>query len=99
MKMRERNGISTLRFILLAGVWGVVGLGPGIAGAQQATAQQTASPALAAPIVAEHGPNTAEQQAKPYVILVSLDGFRYDYPRIYDSPNLDALGEPARPRG
>ena len=92
MKMRERNGIRTLRFILLAGVWGVVGLGPGIAGAQQATAQQTASPALAAPIVAEHGPNTAEQQAKPYVILVSLDGFRYDYPRIYDSPNLDALG-------
>ena len=26
-------------------------------------------------------PNTAAQQAKHYVILVSLDGFRYDYPR------------------
>ncbi len=65
---------------------------PPVARAQQATARETASAALAAPIVVEHGPNTAEQQAKPYVILVSLDGFRYDYPRIYHSPNLDALG-------
>jgi hypothetical protein len=24
-------------------------------------------------------PNAATQQAKPYVVLVSLDGFRYDY--------------------
>jgi len=87
MNMPGRDWIRTLRFILLAGVWGVVGLAPGIA-----WAQQTASSALAAPIVVEHGPNTAEQQAKPYVILVSLDGFRYDYPRIYHSPNLDALG-------
>ncbi len=30
-------------------------------------------------ITTSHGPNSAAQQAKPYVILVSLDGFRYDY--------------------
>src|SRR5271170_1891884 len=46
---------------------------------------------LAAPVTVNRGPNTAEQQAKPYVILVSLDGFRYDYPRIYKAPNLEAM--------
>src|ERR1700726_1722718 len=37
-------------------------------------------------------PNTAAQQAKHYVILVSLDGFRYDYPRRYGAPHLLQLG-------
>ncbi|MBB3700111.1 alkaline phosphatase family protein [Flammeovirga yaeyamensis] len=27
------------------------------------------------------------------VILVSLDGFRYDYPEIYDTPNLDEIAK------
>lgn len=47
---------------------------------------------LAPPIVVAHAPNTAEQQAKPYVVLVSLDGFRYDYPQKYHARNLLALG-------
>jgi alkaline phosphatase D len=29
--------------------------------------------------------------AENYVILVSLDGFRWDYDRLYDTPNLDRL--------
>jgi|TARA_Y100000310_G_scaffold151244_1_gene150813 alkaline phosphatase D len=29
--------------------------------------------------------------ARPYVILVSFDGFRYDYPEAVDTPNLDRL--------
>src|SRR6267154_1041318 len=33
-------------------------------------------------------PNTAVQQAKHYVVLVSLDGFRYDYPRRYGASHL-----------
>jgi predicted AlkP superfamily pyrophosphatase or phosphodiesterase len=37
--------------------------------------------------------NSAAQQKKPYVVLVSLDGFRYDYPRIYSAPNLTALAK------
>jgi hypothetical protein len=98
MNMRRRDWLRGLRFLFIAGVLGAHGLAPALAqsqlhAAQQAPAQQTASSALAAPIVVEHGPNTAEQQTKPYVILVSLDGFRYDYPRIYHAPNLDALGE------
>jgi predicted AlkP superfamily pyrophosphatase or phosphodiesterase len=37
-------------------------------------------------------PNTVAQQAKHYVVLVSLDGFRYDYPRRYGAPHLLQLG-------
>jgi alkaline phosphatase D len=33
-------------------------------------------------------PNSAAQQAKHYVVLVSLDGFRYDYAEKYGAKNL-----------
>jgi predicted AlkP superfamily pyrophosphatase or phosphodiesterase len=59
-------------------------------GQTQAGAAQSGG--LAAPIFVDHGANTAAQQAKPYVILVSLDGFRYDYTRKYAAPNIAALG-------
>jgi predicted AlkP superfamily pyrophosphatase or phosphodiesterase len=36
-------------------------------------------------------PNTAAQQAKHYVVLVSLDGFRYDYAAKYGAKNLLAM--------
>ena len=32
--------------------------------------------------------NAPEQQTKPYVVMVSLDGFRYDYAEKYQAPNL-----------
>ncbi len=48
--------------------------------------------ALAAQVITvEHGPNTEAQQAKPYVVLVSLDGFRYDYTKKYAAKHLLAL--------
>jgi alkaline phosphatase D len=96
MSMRNPKWLGALRFISLLGVLGAAGLAAAVSQGQLLAAQQgaqTSATALAAPITVEHGPNTAEQQAKPYVILVSLDGFRYDYPRIYHSPNLDALGQ------
>jgi predicted AlkP superfamily pyrophosphatase or phosphodiesterase len=43
-------------------------------------------------ITVSNPPNTAAQQQKHYVILVSLDGFRYDYPKRYSAPFLLALG-------
>jgi len=43
-------------------------------------------------ITVSNPPNTTAEQAKHYVILVSLDGFRYDYPRKYGAPHLLALG-------
>lgn len=43
-------------------------------------------------ITAPNPPNTAAQQKKHYVVLISLDGFRYDYPRRYGSPYLLKMG-------
>jgi predicted AlkP superfamily pyrophosphatase or phosphodiesterase len=43
-------------------------------------------------ITVPNPPNTAAQQAKHYVVLVSLDGFRYDYPRRYGASHLLQLG-------
>src|SRR5713226_7189811 len=50
-------------------------------------AAQSTSPVIEAP----NPPNTAGQQAKHYVVLVSLDGFRYDYPTKYGAKNLLAM--------
>jgi len=45
------------------------------------------------PVVAvQNLPNSTAQQAKHYVILISLDGFRWDYPRRYGAPHLLQLG-------
>lgn len=41
--------------------------------------------------------NTLEARAKPYVIMISADGFRYDYAKKYNAENLLNLsGEGAR---
>jgi alkaline phosphatase D len=47
--------------------------------------------AIAPVITVDHGPNAAQQLSKPYIILVSLDGFRYDYARRYHAEHLLAL--------
>ena len=41
----------------------------------------------------DHGPNSAQAQKQHYVVLVSLDGFRWDYARKYGAANLLALGK------
>ena len=48
---------------------------------------QTVDPVIEVP----NPPNTPAQQAKPYVILVSLDGFRFDYAAKYGARNLLAM--------
>jgi predicted AlkP superfamily pyrophosphatase or phosphodiesterase len=52
------------------------------------TFAQDPTPVIAVP----NPPNTLAQRAKHYVVLVSLDGFRYDYPRRYGAPHLLQLG-------
>jgi len=37
--------------------------------------------------------NSVEQQQKPYVILISIDGFRYDYAEKYGAKNLLTLAK------
>ena len=45
------------------------------------------------PVVAvDHGQNAAEQQQKHYVVMVSLDGFRYDYARKYGAKHILEIG-------
>lgn len=42
-------------------------------------------------IESAHGPNAPGQESKHYVVLVSLDGFRYDYAPRYGAKNLQRL--------
>lgn len=41
----------------------------------------------------DHGPNSARAQSRHYVVLVSLDGFRWDYARRDKATHLLALGK------
>jgi predicted AlkP superfamily pyrophosphatase or phosphodiesterase len=41
----------------------------------------------------EHGPNSAAAMKAHYVVLVSLDGFRWDYTKKYGASDLLALGK------
>jgi predicted AlkP superfamily pyrophosphatase or phosphodiesterase len=49
-----------------------------------ACAAQSLAPVIEVP----NPPNAAAQRSKPYVVLVSLDGFRYDYVERYGAKNL-----------
>ena len=37
------------------------------------------------------GLNAADQRDKPYLILISIDGFRWDYQDLFETPALDRL--------
>jgi len=37
------------------------------------------------------GVNAPDQRSKPYLILVSIDGFRWDYPGLHVTPTLDRI--------
>jgi predicted AlkP superfamily pyrophosphatase or phosphodiesterase len=55
------------------------------------TAAICAAQSTAQVFEAPNPPNTAKQQAKHYVVLVSLDGFRFDYATKYGAKNLLAM--------
>ena len=52
---------------------------------------QTPQPAPV--ITVDNGPNALVQEQKHYVVLVSLDGFRYDYAKKYGATHLLALAK------
>src|SRR5271154_1111423 len=56
-------------------------------------AASCAAQSAASVIEVPNPPNTAAQQAKHYVVLVSLDGFRYDYAAKYGAKNLLAMAQ------
>jgi predicted AlkP superfamily pyrophosphatase or phosphodiesterase len=47
--------------------------------------------AQSAVVTADHGPNSAAAASRHYVVLVSLDGFRYDYAKKYGAAHLLAI--------
>ncbi|HEX3967081.1 MAG TPA: ectonucleotide pyrophosphatase/phosphodiesterase [Edaphobacter sp.] len=75
--MQIQRAFSVVRWCLLAVI-----LSAGLALGQDPTPVITVA----------NPPNTAAQQAKHYVVLVSLDGLRYDYPRRYGATHLLKLG-------
>ena len=53
-----------------------------------------ADPVTGLPVIhTDHGPNSAEAMKAHYVVLVSLDGFRWDYTKKYGAEHLLALGK------
>ena len=61
------------------------------AAAAQQPAPAPAKAALDPVITVDHGPNALLQEQKHYVVLVSLDGFRWDYAKKYGAKNLLAI--------
>ena len=92
--------LRTLGRVIVASLALVLGLG--LAEQQPAVSAQApalpasiqAVPNLALPVLhVDNGPNSAAAQAQHYVVLVSLDGFRWDYARRDGATHLLALGK------
>jgi predicted AlkP superfamily pyrophosphatase or phosphodiesterase len=95
--MDLRMDLRRLWRLSLAGWALALVLAPGLA----APTQQPPRPGTAAqgevhaPQVThtDHGPNSAHAIKQHYVVLVSLDGFRWDYAKKYSATHLLALGK------
>lgn len=86
MRMRARGSGALAGFVLALGLatW------PG----QWANGQQAAETAAPLPVIhVDHGPNSEAAQKAHYIVLVSLDGFRWDYAKRDGATHLLALGK------
>jgi len=80
---------SMRRWIIVAGF-----LAMGIASAPRRLPGQGTGFNSALPLVhVDNGPNSAAAQSKHYLVLVSLDGFRWDYAKRDNATHLLALGK------
>lgn len=88
--------MKRLKRLFCIGDWGVrtkaLVLGFVVAVAQ-VYAQGSADHPILPVIHVDNGPNSAEAQKAHYVVLVSLDGFRWDYAKRDNAANLLALGK------
>jgi hypothetical protein len=50
-------------------------------------------PNIAPVVTTQHGPNAISERTKRYLVLVSLDGFRFDYAQKYGAAHLIGLGK------
>lgn len=68
-------------------------VGVGLAAAWPLIAQERRlEPEITPVISVDNGPNVPAQMEKHYVVLVSLDGFRWDYPKKYGARHMLAIG-------
>jgi alkaline phosphatase D len=68
---------------------------PAAPGQSTAAVQPEAQPSAHEPVIihTDHGPNSPDAMKAHYVVLVSLDGFRWDYTTKYGAQHLLALGK------
>jgi len=66
---------------------------PGLAAAQRTIGQHRAADEPIRVVRAENGPNSAQAQSRHYVVLVMLEGFRGDYPKLDAATHVMALGK------
>jgi alkaline phosphatase D len=77
---------------MLQGAWRRAGIWWGSAVAAWLLAVCLLAGAQLDPVIkVDHGPNALLQAQKHYVVLVSLDGFRWDYAKKYGAKNLLAI--------
>jgi predicted AlkP superfamily pyrophosphatase or phosphodiesterase len=95
--MRVRGGGHPALSLQRAALAGLLlacaaGLTPQVPAGGDTPTQAIVSAAL--PVIhTDHGPNSAAAQAQHYVVLVSLDGFRWDYAKRDGATHLLALGK------
>jgi predicted AlkP superfamily pyrophosphatase or phosphodiesterase len=65
----------------------------GLSATQRGSGQGTALNPVLPLVHVDHGPNSAKAQQQHYVVLVSLDGFRWDYAQRENATHLLVLGE------
>jgi len=88
MRLRGLGGWAVASLAL------VFALGLGAQQASVAGGSSQAPPNPALPVIhVDNGPNSAAAQSAHYVVLVSLDGFRWDYARRDGAAHLLALGK------
>lgn len=85
--MRELSRRITLGIATTA----LLAVAAGCARSSEAQPEAAAHPIVV--IHTDHGPNSAHAMEQHYVVLVSLDGFRWDYARNYGAAHLLALGK------
>lgn len=89
--MRLRSVVRLMNCLLVAALAG--GLAFGKAAKNQPVVAQSSSAGAQLPVIhVDNGPNSAAAMKAHYVVLVSLDGFRWDYAKRDGAKNLLALG-------
>ena len=97
--MEARHGPRARTHLLRATWIALVLLGTGCFAGREASEPGRPGP-VPAGTIGNPGGNDPRHLDKPYLVLVSFDGFRHDYMEMFDTPNFDRMAaEGARAQG